>query len=70
LIIKKLSPIQSIIEKQSTAINETPEVKELVRGYLSGKLFLIKTKPNETIKTIKAKYYYISKIPISQQRII
>ncbi len=37
---------------------------------LSGKLFLIKTNPNETIKTIKAKYYYISKIPISQQRII
>ena len=37
---------------------------------LSGKLYLIKTKLNDTIETIKAKYYYLTKTPISQQRII
>ena len=36
-MMKKLMPMQSMIEKQSMTINEIPDVKELVRGYFCGK---------------------------------
>ena len=54
-MMKKLMPMQSMIEKQSMNINEIPDVKELVRGYFCGKHVL-----NSSIvinKTLSTKIY-------------
>jgi hypothetical protein len=53
-----------------TPKKETTSIFFIILKTLSGKLFQIKTSEDETIKTIKVKYYFISKTPISQQRII
>ena len=56
-MMKKLMPMQSMIEKQSMTINEIPDVKELVRGYFCGKLVL-----NSSIVINKTLPNYYTKI--------
>ena len=56
-MMKKLMPMQSMIEKQSMNINEIPDVKELVRGYFCGKHVL-----NSSIVINKTLPKYYTKI--------